>query len=264
MCHGPQLRESYRLLFGFLRTWPRLLKRFCRMWVCVFVNGTRQPVAFRRSATPWMMRMLQTCKVIFGDTFSIWGWASSPLRARAGVVPHILNRARDCGVLEDGWHATKLGKRMFQRDLTVEWLVAYLEQCEGEAPSSDDEWSEDDHVYFPSPVAPLVFHNLKWKCNELHPSSAQRIFRDIVSFKGQLLHTYSRLMSRALHTAMNSAYAEVATLGLSSLLGVRDMLPAVCGMRVHPVHILFCEKDMADMFWENLAEQIFWFRGVVI
>ena len=45
--------------------------------------------------------------VIFGDQFSLWGWAVTPIRATASVVLYIVDKAYNFGVLEDAWDSWK-------------------------------------------------------------------------------------------------------------------------------------------------------------
>jgi hypothetical protein len=74
-------------------------------------------------------------------------------------------------------------------------------------------------------------------------------WRDIVSFKFHILRSYARLISRSLQLVVNEVYRHFQTLGMPSMLGVRDMLAALG--RTLPV---WCtvrpdEADMTDMFW---------------
>ena len=221
-------------------------------------------------------RMCAMCKVlddmhiaqsvVFGDRFSVLGWALTPLQARASVVLYILDKARECGVLKDAREVRKLRKRMYQRDLTVEWLVTYLQLFAGDErhtiemdESASDERDANDDLYVNPPIAPSIFHNVKWKSDEFLLGGVGLRFRDIVSFKGHPLQSYGRLLSGALRTAITFAYSEMPSLGFSSLEGVRDTLHAPCRLRVHLGKTLFCEKDMAGMFWEIPIDQIFSF-----
>ena len=123
--------------------------------------------------------------VVFGDRFSIWGWATTPLQARARVVLHILDRARECGVLQDAWDSRKLRKRLLQPDLTGEWLTRYLEwsedtdrvELEGEAEDLTSDIQDDD-MYMPPPIVPSVFHNVTWKSDESFSDGKGLRYRD--------------------------------------------------------------------------------------
>ena len=96
--------------------------------------------------------------------------------------------------------------------------------------------------------SPSIFSILKWKTVEQGAEACAR-WRDIVFLKFHILRSYARLISRSLQLVVNEIYRHFQTLGMPSMLGVRDMLAALG--RTLPV---WCtvgpdEADMADMFW---------------
>ena len=96
--------------------------------------------------------------------------------------------------------------------------------------------------------APSIFSILKWKTVE---RGAQAIvkWRIIVSFQLHILRSYARLMSRSLPLIVSEVYRQFQTLGMPSMVRVRD-LPGSLG-RCNPVRasVRPDEADMTDTFW---------------
>ena len=99
-----------------------------------------------------------------------------------------------------------------------------------------------------------IFSILKWKTDEL--TTAALRFRDIVSFKGHPLQSYSRVMSRCLQLLVNALIEQSEGFGFACMPGVRDQLVAACRLGAIPEHTHLVEEDMADMFWEIPLEQV--------
>ena len=49
-------------------------------------------------------------------------------------------------------------------------------------------------------------------------------WRDVVSYKGHVLQSYSRVVSRAVQLVCQCLYSETDSLGFPAMLGVRDQV----------------------------------------
>ena len=186
-----------------------------------------------------------------GDRFILWGVAESKAAAQAANVYDTLTSAQAHGIVDCAIHHNLLRKGY--ADLS--WAATHINSVytDPEPPPSPGDTVDLD----PGPQrqhqrplfgAPSIFSILKWKTVE---RGAQAIvkWRDIVSFKLHILRSYARLMSRSLQLIVSEVYRQFQTLGMPSMVGVRDLLGSLG--RFNPVwaSVRPDEADMTDMFW---------------
>ena len=182
-----------------------------------------------------------------GDRFVLWGVADSKAAAHAAVVSDTLATAHAHGIVQAAVRHNLLRKGFSD----LGWAGDYINSLFPDPVMSPQ---PDDPDPGPRTVgrkalfsSPSIFSILKWKTVEQGAEACAK-WRDIVSFKFHILRSYARLISRSLQLVVNEVYRHFQTLGMPSMLGVRDMLAALG--RTLPV---WCtvrpdEADMTDMF----------------
>ena len=211
--------------------------------------------------------------IIFGSRFSIWGWAHSVTEAKIVAMQHILHKALDKGIIDDAKSLRKIPKHLHTVSDMQQWFLQLLGSEDlpdipeiavvedtgvavGDACESNlyPDTTQPQTPSVPPLFTPSIFSILKWKTDEL--TTAALRFRDIVSFKGHPLQSYSRVMSRCLQLLVNALIEQSEGFGFACMPGVRDQLVAACRLGAIPEHTHLVEKDMADMFWEIPLEQV--------
>ena len=115
--------------------------------------------------------------------------------------------------------------------------------------------------------SPTFFTMLKWKSTELCTLCSDLKWRDVISFKNNLLSSWGKLIGRSLQQLISFAVCNQATYSFKQLLGVRDQARAVLRLCASTNSKMFLEKDMEDMFWEipkqDAMAAVRWARSLV-
>ena len=152
---------------------------------------------------------------MFGSCFSLWGWAHSVTEAKIVAMQHILHKALDKGIIDDAKGLKKIPKHLHTVSDMQQWFLQLLGSedlpdipeiavVEDTGVAAGDTCASNLYPDMTQPQTPSVpplftasiFSILKWKTDEL--TTAALRFRNIVSFKGHPLQSYSRVMSRCL------------------------------------------------------------------
>ena len=98
--------------------------------------------------------------------------------------------------------------------------------------------------------SPTFFTMLKWKSTELCTLCPELKWRDVISFKNNLLSTWGKLIGMSLQQLISFAVCNQATYSFQQLLGVREKVRAVLSLCASTSSKMFLEKDMEDVLWE--------------
>ena len=211
-----------------------------------------------------LMERRAVSDTLFGDRFQLWGWADTPVIAQAMTLDHILENARQGGVIADVVEVGLCRKAFTSRDDTLSWLretwipsrsrqsvdEVLDEPNGGEAGIERDSPKPPDKSGKPvSVTAPTLFDLLKWKSQEFETPALK--FRTIVSYKNHPLQLYCRVISRCLQKGLEETMGTVQTLGFSRMLGVRDMIFSARRLGASASNMSLSEMDMDDMFWQT-------------
>ena len=153
---------------------------------------------------------------LLGERFLVGGWAASPAMAKAVALFHIVDKARNRGVVSHALEAC-MGRAFLRSEISfLQWLGEVLSKTadHGATPPSWD-------------VAPPSFFNmLKWKSQECHPETPVLKWRDVISFLRHPFRGWGRLVGRALQLVVLEVAGRVFSFGFQNMLGVRDQVIA--------------------------------------
>jgi len=102
---------------------------------------------------------------------------------------------------------------------------------------------------------PVVQSLVKWRSEERNPIPRMK-FRDIYAYVGTPLKHTSQVVSRCMQVLYMQALQAVQTMGLPTMLGVRDLWLAVQRITNVAGHMHLCERDMDDMYWRIPKAQV--------
>ena len=191
--------------------------------------------------------------VIFLDKLCIWGWGLTPALARATAVTVIYDSAATQGALR--W-AVDLGLepkflvKAHQRALRIR--ACYPHPDESPTPTAPSSKCKPSCKGFKPPVVQSL---VKWRSEERNPIPRMK-FRDIYAYVGTPLKHTSQVVSRCMQVLYMQALQAVQTMGLPTMLGVRDLWSAVQRITNVAVHMHLCERDMDDMYWRIPKAQV--------